>query len=184
VPESLEKVANIIALVLDAKLCGHRTRSLQQVNSAALKSLAELAAKRSDFDQHAAAKNAALDKRERKLNEREVALNAKAAQLDERHHDLSEFYKNTIDKESALKRRLLSSAGVTPWKDGFQNAPSWDEVDRLLDLARDDPHEPTAELVNEPVPELQIGANLTRSISASRTTAARRAERRAAEGLA
>jgi hypothetical protein len=189
-PESLEQLADIIALVLDAKACGHRTRSLQEVNSAALKSLAEIAAKRSDFDQHATAKNAALDKREREIFEREVALNAKAGQLDERHVWLVDFGRNITERENALKRRVMLLAGETPPRsDGFQAMPSWEEIDGMLNPDRGDPHYmPAAEVSteSEPVPNGPTDRTplMRAAPPASRSAAARRAERRAAEGHA
>jgi hypothetical protein len=186
--DAFAELMNLLAIVADARACGSRLRQLQAQTAAARSAEASLAPAKTTHDAYIAKTRTELDKRKTKLDEREVEIHNKSLLLDERERQFGERFHEADVREIRLKHRILREAGLT-FNERMQSLPDWPELDRIVNGVSDahfDQQPPAREggggLVSEPAPDSPTDRPpLMRSVPASRSAAARRAERRAAE---
>jgi hypothetical protein len=160
-------LTTLLAIVADAKACGSRLRELQKQTAAAARAEASLA----------------------KIDQREEELSVVAAGVADQHARLADIANDLTDRETRLKRRLLTLAGQDLWHEKLQDPPSWAQIDDLLNPV--DPHMPAAgdavvfledrgDGPSEAIPDAAAGLTITR---APRQSAAERRALREAAGL-
>jgi hypothetical protein len=182
-------LTTLLAIVADAKACGSRLRELQKQTAAAARAEASLAATRAAHDAYLARTQAELDKRQAKIDQREEELSVVAAGVADQHARLADIANDLTDRETRLKRRLLTLAGQDLWHEKLQDPPSWAQIDDLLNPV--DPHMPAAgdavvfledrgDGPSEAIPDAAAGLTITR---APRQSAAERRALREAAGL-
>jgi hypothetical protein len=185
--DALAILADILRLVVDNKKSSERIRSLQQREAAALRAEANLGPAKVQHDAAISKERTELDKYKTRLDALADDLGNKAARLDEQHAQLADFAKELTAQENRLKRRMLTLANEPLWNETLQSAPSWAEVDRLLNPV--DPHVPAtgdgAVFLEDPgdgpseaIPDAAAALTITRSPRQSAAT--RRAQREAA----
>ncbi len=186
--DSFAAVFSLLAIVADAKACGTRLRELQQKTVAAARAEASLAPARAAHDAHVARTQAELDRQKIKLGALTDELASKAARLDEQHARLAEMGRHLTNRETQLKRRLLTLANEPLWHETLQGPPTWEQIDQVLNPV--DPHVPAGDGVvfleepgdgpSEAIPDAAAGLTITR---VPRQSAAKRRAQREAAGL-
>lgn len=166
-PDPFAMLADLLALVTDAKGCGVRLRDLQAKTAALTKAAAEAAVAR-----------AALAEREAELTARAAEIGQRAAERESRilvmlrdvEHSRSAF-RDHADKirqlDEQMRRRVAHYGGLLEqFNDKLQDLPSWDQIDAAYGI-RDDGNafdEGADEfLPPEPVEGVPAGVTLTRS---------------------
>jgi hypothetical protein len=188
-PADFATVTTLLAIVADAKACGKRLRELQKQTAAAARAEASLAPARAAHDAHVARTQAELDRQKTRLDALADELASKAALVNEQHARLADIANDLTNRETALKRRLLTLAGHDLWHETLQSPPTWEQIDQVLNPV--DPHMPAAadDVVfledpgdgpSEAIPEAAAGLTITR---APRQSAAERRALREAAGL-
>jgi len=175
----LERLANQIKFILDARGCAKRIDELAGMTTQAIE--AKAGAERAQVA--LSARVAELDKREAKIREDEADAFAHQAQVNERQARLHDIARDIREEGNAFKVQILNYAGLAEhFNSRLQSLPDWDAL-ALMVLGQPDPHmsgdhhatrgEVSDEV--EPVPHAVIGTSLTRS---RQSVSERRAMRR------
>jgi hypothetical protein len=183
------ELMNLLRVVADAKVCGARLRELQKQTAAATRAEASLAPARVAHDAYLARTQAELDRQKTRLDALADELASKAALVNEQHARLADIANDLTNRETALKRRLLTLAGHDLWHETLQSPPTWEQIDQVLNPV--DPHMPAtgdgAVFLEDPgdgqseaIPDAAHGLTITR---APRQSAATRRAQREAAGL-
>lgn len=183
---ALAAAFQLLTVMADPKTYSAKLRSFQEREAAAVGAEASQAADCAKREQHFAAREAAIGKREAEVEKFFNEVQARKLEQDERERRFSDYHSEVERREVQLKHRLILEAGLN-FDPKIQSLPSFEELDRVRYGARD-PHydQPSAregagELITEPVPDSQTDRPpLMRGVPASRSAAARRSERRAA----
>jgi hypothetical protein len=188
--DAFATVTTLLAIMADAKACGSRLRELQKQTAAAARAEASLTPALAAHNAHVARTQAELDRQKTRLDALADELGSKAARVDEQYARLADVANDLTNRETALKRRLLTLAGHDLWHETLQDPPTWEQIDQVLNPV--DAHMPATgdgavfledrgdDGPSEAIPDAVAGLTITR---APRQSAAERRALREAAGL-